>query len=351
MRARTRELGRGERVVPGLWRLRLPLPWPGVPHGNAWAIADGDGIVLVDTGVHEAGSLDELERAMDQVGLRLEQVHRLVITHAHNDHWGQAKPIVARAGCEMWVHPASRRALERMADRESELRTRLEIGRQSGVPEEVLRTYADAERGREPLFAGAVGETHDLLDGMRVGSDLGDWEVHETPGHAASHVCLYQPEHRLLISGDHLLGRIVLWFDPPFGARDRADAPDPVADYLRSLDVVAGLQARLALSGHGKPFLDVPGHIAGSRRAVATQLQLALGALAAGSRTAIEVAAELDDSSTAGAAASSHPALRLPLTLRMLEHLERLGVVSRERADERERWRALAHNLDTVVSR
>ena len=82
MRARGREQGRGERVLPGLWRLRLPLPWPGVPHGNAWAIADGEGIVLVDTGVHEEGSLAELERAMDQVGLRLEQVHRLVITHA-----------------------------------------------------------------------------------------------------------------------------------------------------------------------------------------------------------------------------------------------------------------------------
>jgi glyoxylase-like metal-dependent hydrolase (beta-lactamase superfamily II) len=351
MRGRTRELGRGERVVPGLWRLRLPLPWPGVPHGNAWAIAAGDGIVLVDTGVHEAGSLAELERALNQVGLRLEQVRRLVITHAHNDHWGQALPIVQRTGCEMWVHPASRRALARMANRESELRTRLEVGRQSGVSEDLLRTYAERERGSQPLFAGEVRETHDLLEGMRVGTDLGDWTVYETPGHAASHVCLYQPEHRLLISGDHLLGRIVLWFDPPFGARGHADAADPVADYLRSLDVVAGLQARLALSGHGKPFLDVPGHIAGSRRAVATQLRSALGALAGGAHSAIEIAAALDDSSAAGAAASSHPALRLPLTLRMLEHLERRGVVAREADGERERWWALSDNLDTLVSR
>ena len=47
---RQKELGRGERVIPGLWRLRLPLPWPGVPHCNAWAIASGPGVVLVDTG-------------------------------------------------------------------------------------------------------------------------------------------------------------------------------------------------------------------------------------------------------------------------------------------------------------
>src|SRR5438477_12913107 len=61
-----RELGRGERVVPGLWRLRLPLPWPGVPHCNAWAIASGSGIVLVDTGMHQPDSMAQLERALDQ---------------------------------------------------------------------------------------------------------------------------------------------------------------------------------------------------------------------------------------------------------------------------------------------
>ena len=66
----TRELGRGERVLPGVWRLRLPLPWPGVPHCNAWAVAAGDGVVLFDTGMHEPGSLAHLERALEMVNLR-----------------------------------------------------------------------------------------------------------------------------------------------------------------------------------------------------------------------------------------------------------------------------------------
>ena len=76
--------------MPGVWRLRLPLPWPGVPHCNAWALAAGDGIVLVDCGMDEPGSLRHLERALEQVGLRLEHVRLLVCTHAHVDHCGQA---------------------------------------------------------------------------------------------------------------------------------------------------------------------------------------------------------------------------------------------------------------------
>ena len=38
---RRKELARADRVLPGVWRLRLPLPWPGVLHGNAWTVATG----------------------------------------------------------------------------------------------------------------------------------------------------------------------------------------------------------------------------------------------------------------------------------------------------------------------
>jgi len=84
--------------VPGLWRLRLPLPFPAVPHCNAWAIVAAPGVVLVDTGAHGPDSIAELQRAMAQVGLAIEDVSLLVCTHAHNDHWGQAAPVCERAG-------------------------------------------------------------------------------------------------------------------------------------------------------------------------------------------------------------------------------------------------------------
>ena len=100
---RTREVGRGEKVLPGVWRLRLPLPWPGVPHCNAWALAAGPGVVLVDTGMHEAGSMAHVERALDQANLKVEHVRLIVCTHAHVDHCGQAPAIAERAGCEVWM--------------------------------------------------------------------------------------------------------------------------------------------------------------------------------------------------------------------------------------------------------
>src|SRR5829696_6127313 len=237
---RRREVGRGERVLPGVWRLRLPLPWPGVPHCNAWALAAGDGIVLVDTGTHEPGSLAQLERALDQVGLRLEHVRLLVCTHAHADHCGQAGPITERAGCELWVHPDLAHFNAMADDPEAAHARRVEVARQSGVPTEPPRM------GR-PLAAGPLAPDRDLVPGVEVETDLGAWSVHHTPGHAPSHVCLFQSERRLLISGDHLLGRVSLYFDYGY-------SPDPVGEFLRSLDTVAALGGGLALSGHGRPF-------------------------------------------------------------------------------------------------
>jgi len=262
---RKREVGRGERVLPGVWRLRLPLPWPGVPHCNAWAMAAGSGIVMVDTGMHEPGSEGHLDRALAQVNLKVETTRLLVCTHAHSDHCGQAATIVDRAGCELWMHPDHEHMRAAAADPDAALMRRLEIARQSGVPDGPLEAYREARQSLGPGVAAYVEPDRDLLPGVQVQTDLGAWEVIETPGHAPSHVCLFQPERRLLLSGDHLLGRVSLYYD--YGWSE-----DPAGEFLSSLDRVEALGARLCLAGHGRTFSDVQGHIDANRTLVRERL-------------------------------------------------------------------------------
>jgi len=316
--------------LPGLWRLRLPLPWPGVPHCNAWAIAAGSGIVLVDTGMHEPGSLAQLERALDQVNLRLEHVQLLISTHAHSDHWGQAAPIVERAGCEFWMHPNHEHGTRGVGDPGAALARRLEVGRQSGVPEAALAEYAELAKEIPSGVARVIEPDRGLVDGVEIETDLGTWVAYETPGHAPSHVCLFQAERRLLISGDHVLGRISLFYD--FGY-----SPDPVGEFLRSLDRVDPLGARLALSGHGKPFLDVHGHIEGNRRLVAERLEAVLGAVRGEAHTAVEIVPHVYDEELNVRNANWF----LAQTLCYLRHLERDGRVQGEPDGGVERWRAV----------
>jgi glyoxylase-like metal-dependent hydrolase (beta-lactamase superfamily II) len=136
-----------------------------------------------------------------------------------------------------------------------------------------------------------------------------------------------QRERRLLISGDHLLGRISLYYD--FGW-----SPDPVGEFLDSLDKVDALDARLALSGHGRPFVDVHGHVEGNRRLVADRLEAVLGALSEGPRTAVQISPEVYGEPLTDYNAS----WLLSQTLCYLRHLELRGRVSHEPDAAAELW-------------
>ena len=323
-----RELGRGERVLPGLYRLRLPLPWPGVPHCNAWAVAWGDGFVLFDTGMHQPDSLAQLERALAMCSLRLEKTRLVVCTHAHTDHCGQAATIVQRAGCEVWMHPNHENLNRMIEDPEAVAARRIEVARQSGVPEEPLRRYAAQRSSRESGIAGPIEPDRDLLNGVSVASDLGEWVVVETPGHAPSHVCLFQPERRLLVSGDHLLGRISLYFDYGY-------SPDPVGEFLGSLDVVERLGARLCLAGHGRTFTDVDAHIRGNRTLVSERLDAVQKALDGRSLTCFEIVPHV----FGDALSQQNAHWLLSEVLGYVTHLKARGKVRRI-PGEPERWAA-----------
>jgi glyoxylase-like metal-dependent hydrolase (beta-lactamase superfamily II) len=246
--------------------LRLPLPWPGVPHVNSWAIAAGSGVVLVDTGLADPGALGQLELGLREAGLRLEHIRLLVCTHAHSDHYGLAGSIVDAAGCELWMHPNHAHMTANLDDPGRMLERRIEVARQSGVPDSVITQAYEARRGQPLGVDRFVPPDRDLVPGTEVETDLGRWQVYETPGHAPSHVCLHQPDRRLLISGDHLLGRISLYYD--FGY-----TPDPAGEYLESLDLVDRLDSDLCLAGHARPFRDVPKKIEATRGTVLERIE------------------------------------------------------------------------------
>src|SRR3954470_8792033 len=324
------EAPRGEKVLPGIWRLRLALPWPGVPHGNVWAVAADGGIVLFDTGIGGKGRMRQLDMALGQVGFGVEDVKLLACTHSHTDHYGLAAPIVEAAGCELWMHPAWEHVRLMADDPAAALENRIEVARQSGVPAEALERYRESRSGDAETGIEAIVEPdRHLLPGVEVETELGAWQVHETPGHAPSHVVLHQPERRLLISGDHLLGRTVLFFD--YG-----HSPDPVGEFCASLDRVEPLEVDLVLPGHGRTFRDPEAKIAESRRQVNELLGKVREALGKGERTAFEIVEDIVGPEMVRSPAS---AWVLQIVLSCLDHLVIAGEVEGLDGTDPQRWR------------
>ena len=245
---RKRELGRGERVLPGVWRLRLPLP---VARASRTATRGrsrpATGSCSSTPACTSPGSMAQLERALDMVNLRVETRPAARLHPRPRRPLGQAEPIVERAGCELWMHPRHEHLTQTADDPDAAL---------DAPPRGRPASRASRPRRSTPTASAARAATRRRGDrrarprprrrrrGRRPTSAT--WRVVETPGHAPSHVCLYQPERRLLISRR-----------PP--ARPRlartsttASPPDPVGEFLTSLDRVEDLDARLCLAGHGR---------------------------------------------------------------------------------------------------
>jgi glyoxylase-like metal-dependent hydrolase (beta-lactamase superfamily II) len=324
------EQPRAEKVLPGVWRLRLPLPWPGVPHGNVWAVASDGGIVLFDTGIGGKGGLRRFDVALAQAGFGLEDVRLLVCTHSHTDHYGLAAPIVEGAGCELWMHPRWEHVRLMADDPQAALEQRIEVGRQSGVPLASLESFRERREEDDDNGIDAIVEPdRDLVPGVEVETDLGAWQVYETPGHAPSHVVLHQPQRKLLISGDHLLGRTVLFFD-------HGHSPDPVGEFLRGLEEVEPLEVDLVLPGHGRTFRDPEAKIAEARHQVEELLGKVRASLGEAEKPAFEIVRDLIGPEGAKSIAS---VWALQIVLSSLDHLVVLGEVEPVEGTDPRRWR------------
>jgi glyoxylase-like metal-dependent hydrolase (beta-lactamase superfamily II) len=226
------------------------------------------------------------------------------------------------------MHPAWEHVRAMAEDPDRALDRRIEIARHSGVPAAALDRY-EARRGESPYIDRVVPPDRELVDGVDVATDLGFFRAYETPGHAPSHVVLHEPESGLLISGDHLLGRISIFFD-------HGHTPDPTGEFIDSLDVVDELDVRLCLPGHGRTFRDVGAKIAAYRNEVDAQLGRVRDSLRDGEKTPFGIVPDL-----IGAENMSPPAAAwgLQLSLSYLDHLAALGEAEPVVGSEPIAWR------------
>jgi len=309
-------------ILPGLWQLRLPLAWEGIPHVNAFAVALDDGIMLVDCGsAGDPSDQDALSVALEKAGCSLAEVRVLVATHTHSDHVGLAAWVIEESGCEFLMHPASAHFYDAARDPERIEAARERRARREGVPAQLLSHYRDVREETEGMLAPVEPDRH-LVDGVRLGSDLGAWDVLETPGHAPSHVCLVQRERGIGIVGDLVSRAFAPYFDYGYSA-------DPVGEFLASLDRMDGVDGiRTALPGHGRPLTDLGDVIEAHRIGVRSRLDLARSAVGAGPTGAYEISGRMF-----GAPPSDEAAVwRMAETVCYLAHLRRAGEVVRDEA-------------------
>jgi glyoxylase-like metal-dependent hydrolase (beta-lactamase superfamily II) len=265
-------------LAAGIRRVTFALPL-GIDHVHCYLLpTPGGGWTVVDTGLGLADAAERWRRVLTELETPVE---RVVITHFHPDHVGAAADLAAATRAP--VHQGGD-DYEQCVRTWGELRNQEimpEYLRMHGTPEAEIETF----RAEAAAFVRLVRFARDP-EALEPGHRLDGWEVLHLPGHADGHRALLRDG--ILVAGDTLLASI----SPAVGLYPQS-RPDPLGDYLGSLERIAELAPRLALPGHGEPIGDPAGRALELIAHHAARLEQTAAALDSRPQSAYEVSLSL----------------------------------------------------------
>lgn len=248
--------GAATEVAPGILWLRLPLPMA-LDHVNVFALDDGGGWTLIDTGMDTRRSRAAWQQALAGP-LAAKPVRRVIVTHYHPDHiglagWFQSQGAELLTTRTSWLY-ARMLVLDRHDTHPAEViefhrRAGLSAGALAGKAAEKPFNFADAVAPL-PLGFTRLAEGDILMAGGRR------WQVRLGQGHAPDHATLWSLDDHLILGGDQLLPGI----SANLGTYPTEPGADPVTEWMDSARAFQPLarEDHLVLPGHKLPFTGLP---------------------------------------------------------------------------------------------
>lgn len=261
-------------VVPGILRAQIPINFTGLGHVNTYLLEDDRGWTAVDPGLPGPQIWRALKDRLRKAGARVRDVHTVVVTHSHPDHFGSAEKLRREAGGELVAatdfrtffdvlepdlaeSPSKRSATDDLAAL-ARLRERFDQktpwgGEMPRPPMPSSGASAWFKRKVAGRYFLAPRPDRRLADNEPATFGRREFMAVHTPGHTADHLCLFDPSDGVLLSGDHVLPSIT-----PHISGLGATSDDPLADFVASLDKVAALDGvTTVLPAHGHPFTNL----------------------------------------------------------------------------------------------
>jgi glyoxylase-like metal-dependent hydrolase (beta-lactamase superfamily II) len=236
-------------VIPGIYQLPLPLPDQFLGHINTYLVRGDGQSLLVDTGWNAPEAFNSLQEQLAEIGVKIEEITQIVVTHIHPDHYGLAGRLKQLSGAEIMAHHLEKDLIEsRYVNMAGLLAQLAEWLRINGVPANELPQLQTASLDLTALVTPVIPDV-DLHGGETITVGTFSFRVLWSPGHSPGQICLYEPEQKVLLSGDHILAEVT----PNIGLNPQS-GPDPLHDYLNSLSTMKKLDTTLILPGHGRPF-------------------------------------------------------------------------------------------------
>jgi len=244
------------KIVPGIHHLQLPLPVTGLKRVNIYLIQGDNGYLLIDTGWNTDEAFDSLKKQMAELDIDFKDISQIIVTHIHPDHYGLAGRLKQLSQAKLLFHHLEENLIEPRYINMGGLLAQLEHWlHANGVITDELPQLQSASLGMEKYVASVMPDVR-LYGNEIVSTGLFSFRVLWTPGHSPGHICLYEPDQKILISGDHILPHIT----PNVGLHPQS-TKNPLGDFLDSVEKIKELDISLVLPGHENPFTEIQSRI------------------------------------------------------------------------------------------
>jgi len=274
-------------VFDNIYKIELPIPFP-LKTMNVYFIDEAPR-TLVDAGIKTEASFDTLKKGLETIGYGLDSIERILITHGHIDHYGQAKRLSSLSDAPIYIHSKEYGRIRSIIHSLGYLKS---ILMRNGTPEALvngaIQFIESAQNMADPLE-----EAFFLNDGDAISFKSMTWKTLLCPGHSPGLICFHWPEKRILFTGDHLLKEITpnpVLNVPEYRLPFRYPS---LKDYLTSLEEVEKLDTSLLLPGHGEEIHDMRGLIQKIFAHHKERMDRVLFSISHGEKTAFEIAMDL----------------------------------------------------------
>jgi glyoxylase-like metal-dependent hydrolase (beta-lactamase superfamily II) len=256
--------------------------WPAP--ANSFVLKDADGAVLIDAGCGFRDCYEKIRAFLEGLGLKPNDVHTVVLSHAHPDHMGALPFLLEEASPRIIIHPLEEPlALDnKLLNKSFDMRYITDyyaerLGDANPASFDILDYFSNLC----PMGAAEATDTVEEGDLLELGGRR--FEVLHTPGHAPGHISLYDRDNRTLLSFD-LVGAVVAWYCPSGGG---------ARGYLASLDKIEKLDVALIMPSHGKDISSVEDAIANTRNFINSRETRILEQLSSGPKSLLELTDQL----------------------------------------------------------
>lgn len=241
-------------IFPGIRWLKLPIAMEqsNLDYVNIYLIEDRDGFLMVDSGWNTDESFSTLHNRLIKSGHTFQSIKRILITHIHPDHYGMAGRIRQLSGATITMHQIEKEFIEpRYVNMTPLLHQTNRMMVDNGVPEDETEELRDASLDVLNYIVPAQPDNV-LHNGDIINAGTFKFHIIWTPGHSSGHICLYDPDKKALLCGDHILPKIT-----PNVSVNPQSIENPLGRYMQSLEELEKLDIEMAFPGHDEPFQNV----------------------------------------------------------------------------------------------